>query len=455
MPLQIRRGTEAEREVLAVPPAEGELIWITDDRRLYIGDGTTLAVDLTAVTGYNDADARDAAASIFDDSVTPRHTNITFTYDSGNDQMTAAVDLSNYDGVITASSFNGSIVADDSTDLVDATNGSINLDGTVKGDITPDVDEAYDIGSSSAKFKDIWLSGSSIHLGSATITSSGSSVNLPAGSTVGGAPIGPSAMSGNSLNVDIIGDDSSVIVNSSTGTVTGNFNGDLTGSVFGDTSTLIIDGVDNSVYATFIETSDFTSPTNYFNFGSADDAATKFMYQFAPTPASTRKVDGIVDADDGPGDFINVSRGTLNAKTAVQGGDVIRQDLNFAHDGTGYVIATGVVSLVDPNGTISTGNMPGLLALSTFDDGDGDNPHGIVIESNGWTSINRGINAAVSTFDNNGFMIIEPQTAAPASPVDGMIAIADGANWDPSGSNPTKKQMVVYFGGWVQIAIQP
>ena len=65
MPLQIRRGTEAERQTLASPLVSGELLWITDDFRLYIGDGTTLAKDLIPVTGYGDDNAKDAAASIF------------------------------------------------------------------------------------------------------------------------------------------------------------------------------------------------------------------------------------------------------------------------------------------------------------------------------------------------------------------------------------------------------
>ena len=50
MPLQIRRGTEAERQVLASPPQMGEMIWITDDQKLYIGDGATLLKDLTNVS---------------------------------------------------------------------------------------------------------------------------------------------------------------------------------------------------------------------------------------------------------------------------------------------------------------------------------------------------------------------------------------------------------------------
>ena len=97
------------------------------------------------------------------------------------------------------SDLNGSVFGDDSTLLVDGVNSSINLDGTVRGDIVPDADEAYDIGSPVNKFKDLYLSGTTIYLGDATITSSGGIVNLPAGSTIDGVEIG----SGGGGSVDL------------------------------------------------------------------------------------------------------------------------------------------------------------------------------------------------------------------------------------------------------------
>jgi hypothetical protein len=39
MPLQFRRGTDAQRT--AVTPAAGEPIWVTDTQALYVGDGST------------------------------------------------------------------------------------------------------------------------------------------------------------------------------------------------------------------------------------------------------------------------------------------------------------------------------------------------------------------------------------------------------------------------------
>ena len=57
MPLQIRRGTESQRQSMTLPLAQGELLWITDDKKLYIGDGTSVPNTLSPVTGFTTEDA--------------------------------------------------------------------------------------------------------------------------------------------------------------------------------------------------------------------------------------------------------------------------------------------------------------------------------------------------------------------------------------------------------------
>ena len=228
MPLQIRRGTELQRTSMTQPLAAGELLFVTSPtNRIYVGDGTTLGG--IAVTGYTNEDAQDAVAPMF---VGGTHSGINFVYNDASNIINATVDLSNYNGTIRASSFKGTLVADDSTALVDAVDGRIFLDGTVKGNIVPNADVAYDLGSATYRFRDLYLSGSSIKLGAATITATGSAVNLPAGSTIGGSAIG---IPGGDLNVNIVADDSTVIVNTTTEVVTaqGGFVGNVTGNVNG------------------------------------------------------------------------------------------------------------------------------------------------------------------------------------------------------------------------------
>jgi len=142
MPLQIRRGTNAERTAMTQPLAAGELIYVTDQQRLYIGNGTTNGG--IQVTGYNDADAKDAAAAMI---TAGTHTAISFSYNTISDVLSATVDLSNYTGTINASALKGSIMADDSSLMVDtidnkiyASNGFFgNLTGNVTGNLTGNV----------------------------------------------------------------------------------------------------------------------------------------------------------------------------------------------------------------------------------------------------------------------------------------------------------------------------
>lgn len=56
--------------------------------------------------------------------------------------------------------------------------------------IVPSANVTYDLGSADKSFRDLYLSGSSINLGDATITSTGGTVTLPAGSSVGETEIG-------------------------------------------------------------------------------------------------------------------------------------------------------------------------------------------------------------------------------------------------------------------------
>ena len=55
---------------------------------------------------------------------------------------------------------------------------------TIAGHLIPNADVTYDLGSATYRFRDLYLSGSSIKLGGATITASGSALAIPASSTL-------------------------------------------------------------------------------------------------------------------------------------------------------------------------------------------------------------------------------------------------------------------------------
>ena len=209
MALQIRRGPTADR--LSYTPVVGELVWDTSTNSLYIGNGST-AGGLPAGTLVTE-DVQDIASTMLTSGT---HQNITFTYDDTLGRINSTFDLSTFNGTLTADGFIGSHYANDSTLLLNALTGAVNLNGTVKGHVIPSTNIAYDLGSSSFRFRDLYLSGSSIILGSATITATGSAVNLPAGSTVNGITLGSGVEAGMNYNINIVGDDSTLIVNAST-----------------------------------------------------------------------------------------------------------------------------------------------------------------------------------------------------------------------------------------------
>ena len=157
MSLRIRRGTNAERS--GVTFFEGELVYTTDTKKLFVGDGATvggIAVDSTAGSINNLTDVNIAGIQ----------TGQILQWDGS--QFIAGDDKGDKESVTGA----------DSTILVDATNSSINLDGTVKGHIIPDQNEVYNLGSTTKRFNDLFLSGTTIDLGGTTITSSGGKLSF-------------------------------------------------------------------------------------------------------------------------------------------------------------------------------------------------------------------------------------------------------------------------------------
>ena len=126
MPLQIRRGTTAQR--LAITPLTGELIHDTTTGQLFVGNGTTAGGVTT--TGISLEDAADAAASLF---TTGSHSGITFAYNDAAGRIDATVTVAAtgpFDGDLT-----GSVFADDSTLLVDGTGGALVGSLRTSGDV--------------------------------------------------------------------------------------------------------------------------------------------------------------------------------------------------------------------------------------------------------------------------------------------------------------------------------
>ena len=454
MPLQIRRGTEAERQILATPPQQGELVYITDSEQLYVGDGTSLLRDITPVTGYTDENALDYIGGVLDAGP---HTGITFTHNDSANTISAAINSTQTLTTLTVSGntslstttvdgnlavtgkltadFNGSISGDDSTLLVDGVDNKINLDGTVKGNIVPNLTETYDIGSSVLRFRDLYLSGTSLHLGGAEVTATGSAVDLPVGSTVGG--------------VAIMGGSESVLT-------------DIQGSVFGDNSSVIVNAIDNTITVAtglnigqsidsgmtlFDARADAEGGIYVYPGSSADSPLT--LATLTSTPSS------VSDVLTGLGGLLRMTleayKSSIDAPAQIVVGDILGAYAFSGQDSptNDNRIVSAMLAQADPNGTITTDRVDQKIHILVAHGVNGATTKKFTFDSAGQMAINQ--ESADATLDVNGFAKLAILTAEPASAANGMIAIADGSSWNPTGSG--NQTVVAYVNGaWVALS---
>ena len=188
MALRLRRGTDAER--LLVTPLQGEPIFTTDTKRLYVGDGSTVGGVL--VTG-------DTSNTEVGADTTP--------------QLGGDLDLNSNNIVGTGNiSIDGTITATGNISLGDSDADTIDVGGLINTNLRPAIDGAFNIGSAIRRWNNIYAEGAQID---GEITAQ----NLVVG--------------------NIIGADSTVYLNTETSTITatnfnGTFTGDFNGNITGD-----------------------------------------------------------------------------------------------------------------------------------------------------------------------------------------------------------------------------
>jgi hypothetical protein len=225
MALQVRRGTNAER--LGITPLAGELIYVTDTKQLYIGDGTT-AGGTTSIANTIDSVVADTSPQLGGE-LDLNGNNITGT---GNINIT------------------GTISASGNINLGDGVGSDILvIGGAIQGHLVPDTDITWNLGSTSKHFNEAWISQLNVEnqltvgrimgdliADDSTVVFDASTGLVAAAQLTGTLPAGviPAAMTSN-------------ITGNADGAHTGTLDGDVTGSVFGDDSTLLVDGVNNTI----------------------------------------------------------------------------------------------------------------------------------------------------------------------------------------------------------------
>ena len=331
-----------------------DFIYLNGQRIEISANGTLL------INGGPPAERQDTLGSVFADDSTVMVDGIAGKIVGPVDTTTVDADTitaTNITGALTGNvtgDLVGSVFADDSTTMIDGVGKFVNLDGTVKGNIIPDTDIAYDIGSMTHRFRDLYLSGSTINLGGLEITNDNGVI------TFGGEKVVVEGGSGD-VKGSVFGDDSTLLVDakanveSSTdwdtafawgdhaaagylvqadildGTLTIDVNntGDLQGSVFGDDSTLLVDAINSVVPKAVVE--DSANWDTAFSWGDHNAAG----YQSATAPF-TGDVKGSVFADDSTL-IIDGTNGNITAQEAIFQQQAIFKDGIIIQNGSDLV----------------------------------------------------------------------------------------------------------------------
>jgi hypothetical protein len=347
MALRLRRGTDAER--LLITPLEGELIYTTDTKKLYIGDGITvggIAIDTAGGGGLADLSSSSIndLADVNADSTTPADGNV-LTYDATSGDWRAA-----------APTGGGASTLSDLTDI----NGNVDIAGD--GDVL-----MYD------HVNEIWRADD---------------------------------LSGRTYNIKILGDDSTLMVDTFNGRFTGSLDGDVTGSLYSDSSTLLVDGINNKVvcdieneftYSTSLASTDIrigsplvgnniittistdttslvitTANTNGSVVsgrplrvgGTSSGYPDGFLTVYNETPLSSA-VEIISNADSANSSAFTISksRGDKGSPTAIQSGDILGAVITAGYNGSAYRNAGGInVQATDAPGA---NNVPAKVQMFT------------------------------------------------------------------------------------------
>tara|TARA_B110000503_G_scaffold140660_1_gene232111 strand:+ start:774 stop:1787 length:1014 start_codon:yes stop_codon:yes gene_type:complete len=330
MALRLRRGTNAER--LVIIPLEGEIIYTTDTKALYAGDGVTVGGNL--ITG--------AIAAI-------------------GGSLEANIDLNSYNIIGT---------------------GNINIDGTI---VAPSF-----VGDGSQL--------------------TGVTVEGIAGPFIG------------DLTGSVFADDSALLVDAQNNKFFGNLTGDVTGNVIGNTTGIHTGDVNGSIFA---------------------DDSTLII------DGTTAQVVGTVNNQSVTTNFLR------NSNSGIVASNYMREESSWAG---------GQIEFTKHNHGVSINNIDTVYWTNSYSTDQMiffPNPAGgnysqfFKIWANGKVMING--DTGISGFDDlakepdsqldiYGVMKLAPQTAEPASPVEGMIAVADRVTWDPAtvGSGPSYP---VYYDG--------
>lgn len=409
MALQLRRGLNSERTGETF--AAGELVYTTDTKQLYVGDGTTTGGILVSnsvasspsqltqnlnLNGFNISGTGNITATAFVGDGSGL-TNLPNTGGSG----TGVIEGQEY-----AIDIQGSVRGDDTTVIVDSVLGRVSADlygdGSNITNIT--LDQLSDVDTTGVATNSIlkydganWIVGTDDTSGAFTVKDEGVALSGAATSfdfvgdgvtvsgvgsektiTIPGGSGGTGIIEGQTyridINGDIIADDSTIMVNSFNNTITasagffgdlvGNVTGDvvgsLKGSIFGDDSSIVYDSAADSLAVfraemSVLETRDISPETGFtavtISPRTGETANKLVLTATDSTPSMDIQLESASDlsASDNFVGAINFKIDDSNPVLSYGGISMRKSRMTLVNDNTGSYAEAKSLSLVDGN----------------------------------------------------------------------------------------------------------
>lgn len=212
------------------------------------------------------------------------------------------------------------------------------------------------------------------------------------------------------LNVSIIGDDSSTIIDKTSNSIYGDLFGNSTGIHEGIFFTQLL-SIDNNIIS-------LDNSNDELNIQNSETGLRTIVKIRSDSPDYHLRIDGLTDSFNSSGELITTSRTSVYEPDPVQSGDIIFKNVYCGYDGTATPISSAIIYRIDPNEAVSTGSVPGMISLLTYTQNISDSGKGINIDSRGYVSILHEafdpVFVAREALDVNGGGIFEDQVTAPA-----------------------------------------
>lgn len=418
MALRLRRGTDTERQLII--PENGELIYTTDTKLVYVGDGTTLGgnpisvgaallavvddlspqlggdLDLNSfnVTGtgniivagniqantttVNSLSSITVAGILLNNDIDLNTNSITGTGDvdisgtvTSTDILTDNIGSNLASAVSLDSNFNlngnsivgigninidGTITATGNIILGDETSDNVTVAGRIASDLIPTNHITYDLGSNILS----WATG---HFADIIAVGTITTNDLVVSKIYGDDSSIMFDNTANRLTVDTV---DALVVNAT------QFIGDLSGSVFADDSTLFFDAINNEVYAGYgniskLDVDSVNSSSKLLTIGAEIPTRLEIYHD---TPDSALKVFTV--ATNSSLLSLHATRGTFDNLQSLLPGDQISGISFDGYTGTKYSRGSTILGFYDSSGVVGATRVSSTIAfINTNITGDG------------------------------------------------------------------------------------